>query len=105
MPNFKNTLSADKETDKKLLQIYNELFRKKECTIENASTPEWHGTLIRFGHEAKDLIKTEYIDPIWKTSNAFNKNKRLIRVKPDVDIVKNEGERNVFFRFKKRNLV
>ncbi len=72
-----------------------------ESQIDNAMTPEWHGVLKKLGIRAKPLIDANLLEPIWKTTNKSNIEKRLIRVKKGVDVKEIKGNKKSFFPFKK----
>ena len=92
MPNFKHILEV-KQDEKRYLQLLHELSKNGECIINNASTPEWNGTLRKFGIQAKPLIKKEFIEPIWKTGNRKYFDNRLVRLGKNVVVEEKQGRR------------
>ena len=107
MPNNKYVVKIDKDA-KRLKRIFDDLSVNRECFIEgNAS--EWHGPLRSFGiiNKKKSLVADGFLDPMWVNFNNQNNviENRLIRLKPDVDLIKTEGNNQLFFKFKRRRLL
>lgn len=99
---YKNYLEVERETEKRFYRICKELQLNGESKIENAMTPEWHGTLKKFGIRAKPLIDADLIEPIWKTTHRNHIEERLIRIKKDVIVTEKKGNKKSIFPFKRR---
>lgn len=101
IPHYKNYLEVERETEKRLYRICKELEQHGESQIDNAMTPEWHSTLKKLGIRAKPLVDAKLLEPIWKTTNKNNIEKRLIRIPKGVVIEEIKGNKKSFFPFKR----
>lgn len=99
-------IGIDKDA-KRLKRIWDDLKAHRECIILG-NDPEWHGPMRSFGNinKKKKLEKNGLIDPLWLHLNQHDRSveHRLIRLKPDVDIEKIEGNDKVFFKLRKRRI-
>ena len=107
LPNNKYIVEIDKDA-KRLKRVFDELRVNSECVIESCDS-EWHGPMRQLGLiiKKKNLIENGFIEPMWVHINKQNNivEKRLIRLKPDVEIERKVGNANVYFKFRRRKLV
>jgi len=107
MPNNKYVVKIDKDA-KRLKRIFDDLAVNRECMIQG-NDPEWNGPLRSFGiiNKKKNLVENGFLDPVWVNINNQNNviENRLIRLKPDVDVEKIEGNNKIFFKFRRRRLI
>ena len=100
----KNVINVNKNHEKYLYQIMNELELHKECIVENAGKTEWHSAFRKLGIRISNDFEDGLIE-FWKTDkNKFNQ-QRLIRLPKDVIIEKKPGNNIDKFFFRRRKLI
>lgn len=101
---YKNCLEVDRKEEKRFYRICKELELHGESIIENAATEEWNGALRKLGIRAKPLIEDGLMEPIWKTTNKKNSERRLIRIPKDIEVKEILGNKKSYFPFKRRKI-
>jgi len=111
MASYKNSITVNKNDDKKLYQIMKDLERDGECLIDSVS-PEWHGTMRKLGLKTRSLVEADLIERPWIIEDTQNHKikKRLIRLprkdnKSIVDVTEIKGNDISIFHFKRRRLI
>ena len=107
MPNKKHIVEIKKD-EERLKHVFDHLQKNKECIIEGYDK-EWNipmrqlGTIIK----KKNLVENEFIEPMWVHINNQSNvvEKRLIRLKPNVEIESIVGNSNIYFKFRRRRLL
>ena len=102
---FHNYIEVEREKEKRLYRICNELRIQGESYIEDAGSPEWQSTNRKFGIRGKPLIEEELLEPIWRGDyHSKYPNRRLIRVPKNVDVVERlKGKKSHFHFYKRKN--
>lgn len=106
----KNVVKVRKD-EKRLYRIMKDLQVEGESIIDSGS-PEWHGTMRKFGLRTKSLVNNDLLEKPWIIENKQNHKieKRLIRLpkkndKSIVEVVEIPGNDISIFHFKRRRLI
>ena len=107
MPNNKYIVKIDKES-KRLKRIFDDLTIHRECIIKSNSK-EWHQPIQQLGRimSNKNLVEEGFLERMWIDLNRQNNTveQRLIRLKPEAEIIKTEGNKQIYFKFRRRRLI
>lgn len=93
-------IKVDKEDDKRLYRIMKDLEYYGESFVDDASGPDWNGTMRKFGVRAKPLIEKDLLEPIWTPykSDRTERKERLIRKKKSVVVTEiPKGNLSLFY--------
>jgi len=105
MPNHKYIVKIDKDK-KRLNRIFDDLTVHREAVIDNYDK-KWHLPMQDFGRIAKKKALEDTFLETWSHRNQQTQHveKKLIRLKPDVEIDKIVGNGKTFFKFKRRKII
>lgn len=98
---YHNYIDVEREEEKRLYRIMKELEEMGESKIENYNK-EWDSAMRRIGITGKPLLEADLIEPIWRTRNRKNFEKRLIRTTPGTKVTEQKGKKESRFLFRKK---
>jgi len=99
MPRYKNIVSVDKTSEKRMYQIMSELKLYGESVVDS-DNKEWHGTMRKFGIRTKPLVSKGLIDPVWiRLSPHKTVEKRLIKLPKNVCVEEITHKNKSIFQF------
>jgi len=103
--NSKYIVEIDKDA-KRLKRIFEDLKVHRECIIDS-NDRGWHSPMRKLGIiiSKENLIDDGLIDPIWSVKKHNVIDKRLIRLKPNTEIERIDGNKKTFYKFRRRRLV
>jgi len=98
---FKNIVSVDKTSEKRMYQIMSELKLYGESVVDKPSR-EWNNTFIKFSNRTKELQNRELIDALWIKRDRQKVTKQMVRLPKNVDVIEIAGPKIVQFKFTRR---
>ena len=101
MPRYKNIVTVDKESDKRMYRILKECMVSKESIVDQSSR-DWNNTFIKFKYRTENLQKQNLIEGLWVQRDRMNIIKRMVRIPKDVDIIEIPGKKIAKFVFSRR---
>ena len=104
LKNFEKIKISIKEDEKVLYRMMKELETIGETVLDFKEHPDSAVATKRLSHRGKELFEKGFLDPIWRTNQYTDENKRLIRKKENVDIIEIPGNSDIFFEFKRRKI-
>jgi len=106
MPNHKYIVKIDKKK-KRLNRVFDDLTVHGESVIQNYNK-KWHLPKQDLGRiiKKKKLVDNSFIEPVWEHRNKQNNTieRRLIRLKPNVEVKKIVGNGKTFYKFNRKIL-
>ena len=101
MPKYKPVIKIDKD-DTIGYRILNGLKVNREYLM-NGMNPRKENLLKNIGKSTKSF-NVEY-PVVWHTANRGHREKRLLKLPPEIEIDEQQGVDKIFFTFKRRRLI
>jgi hypothetical protein len=101
MPKYKPVIEIDKH-DEVGYRILNGLSKNHEYVIHNLNAQS-QDILHKIGIHTSSF-NLEY-PVVWHTANRSHREKRFLKLPPELEIDEEQGNNKVFFRFRKRSIV
>jgi hypothetical protein len=101
MPKYKPVIEVDKKDDARY-RILNGLSKNREFIINNVDDEKYE--LLKKIGKSTSAFNLEY-PIVWHTANRGNREKRLLKLPPELDLDEIPGDNKFFFRFRRRSII